>query len=109
MSSEGETAFEFNMKNLKDLLKKQAEQNPGASYFNIDILKYQIKSKPGAKSCPLQLVAYWKCESDHTDLRLNYKYNNAAMASSAPLLNVSIAVPIDGGVKNLVSQPDGTW
>ena len=35
--------FEFNMKNLQDLLKQQSEQNPSASYFNVDILKYQVK------------------------------------------------------------------
>ena len=30
------------MKSLKDLLRKQAEQNPNASYFNLDLLKYQV-------------------------------------------------------------------
>lgn len=34
--------FEFNMKSLQELLKQQSEQNPGASYFNVDILKYQV-------------------------------------------------------------------
>eukprot|EP00096_Caligus_rogercresseyi_P009722 TRINITY_DN3351_c0_g1_i3.p1 TRINITY_DN3351_c0_g1~~TRINITY_DN3351_c0_g1_i3.p1 ORF type:complete len:1060 (-),score=411.42 TRINITY_DN3351_c0_g1_i3:400-3579(-) len=110
LSSDGETAFEFNMKNLKDLLKSQSMQNPNASYFNIDILKYQIRAQSGAKSCPLQLVAYWKCEPGLTDLRLNYKYNASALASpAAPLLNLSIAVPIDGGVSNMISKPTGTW
>lgn len=34
--------FEFNMKSLQEMLKQQSEINPGASYFNIDILKYQV-------------------------------------------------------------------
>ena len=34
--------FEFNMKSLQELLKQQSEENPGASYFNVDILKYQV-------------------------------------------------------------------
>jgi hypothetical protein len=34
--------FEFKMEALKDLLKVQAEQNPNAAYFNIDLLKYQV-------------------------------------------------------------------
>lgn len=34
--------LEFNMSALSALLKKQSEQNPGASYFNVDILKYQV-------------------------------------------------------------------
>jgi len=101
--------FEFNMHSLQELLRKQAELNPMASYFNIDILKYQIASHPGAGSCPLQMVSYWKCETDHTDLRLDYKFNQHAMARAAPLLGVSIAVPIDGGVINMTSQPKGTW
>lgn len=35
-------AVEFNMSALSSLLKKQSEQNPNASYFNVDILKYQV-------------------------------------------------------------------
>jgi hypothetical protein len=34
--------LEFNMSALSALLKKQSEQNPSASYFNVDILKYQV-------------------------------------------------------------------
>lgn len=34
--------LEFNMSVLSALLKKQSEQNPSASYFNVDILKYQV-------------------------------------------------------------------
>lgn len=64
------TIFEFNMSALTTLLRRQAEQNPSASYFNVDILKYQIKCKEGASSCPFQLVAYWKCETTHTDLKV---------------------------------------
>ncbi len=73
-------------------------------------MNFQIKSKPGAGSCPLQMVAYWKCADGHTDLRLDYKYNSHAMASpSLPLLNLSIAVPVDGGVTKMQSKPDGQW
>ena len=70
---------------------------------------FQVKAKPGAGSCPLQMVAYWKCSDTYTDLRLDYKYNPHAMASTCPLLNLSIAVPVDGGVVNVQSQPNGTW
>ncbi|XP_076549140.1 F-BAR domain only protein 2 isoform X5 [Osmia lignaria lignaria] len=103
------TIFEFNMSALTTLLRKQAEQNPSASYFNVDILKYQIKCKEGAGSCPFQLVAYWKCETTHTDLKIDYKYNSRAMASPSPLLNLHIAAPIDGGFKSLNSKPQAQW
>ncbi|XP_011701106.1 PREDICTED: F-BAR domain only protein 2 isoform X3 [Wasmannia auropunctata] len=103
------TIFEFNMSALTMLLRRQAEQNPSASYFNVDILKYQIKCKEGAGSCPFQLVAYWKCETSHTDLKIDYKYNSRAMASPSPLLNLHVAAPIDGGFKSLNSKPPAQW
>ncbi|XP_043529182.1 F-BAR domain only protein 2 isoform X2 [Frieseomelitta varia] len=103
------TIFEFNMSALTTLLRKQAEQNPSASYFNVDILKYQIKCKEGAGSCPFQLVAYWKCETAHTDLKIDYKYNSRAMASPSPLLNLHVAAPIDGGFKSFNSKPQAQW
>ncbi|XP_024880421.1 F-BAR domain only protein 2 isoform X6 [Temnothorax curvispinosus] len=103
------TIFEFNMSALTLLLRRQAEQNPSASYFNVDILKYQIKCKEGAGSCPFQLVAYWKCETTHTDLKIDYKYNSRAMASPSPLLNLHVAAPIDGGFKSLNSKPPAQW
>ena len=109
LSTNETSVFEFIMPALKDLLRKQHEQSPNASYFNIDILKYQVKARPGAASCPLQMVAYWKCTREHTDLRLDYKYNGHAMADANALLNLSVAVPIDGGVKNMQSKPNGKW
>lgn len=62
------------MSALTTLLRRQAEQNPSASYFNVDILKYQIKNKDGAGSCPFQIVSYWKCEAKHTDLKVKSIY-----------------------------------
>ncbi|XP_055325347.1 F-BAR domain only protein 2 isoform X7 [Sitodiplosis mosellana] len=103
------TLLEFNMPALTALLRRQSEQNPTASYFNVDILKYQIKAKMGAQSCPFQLVSYWKCEPSHTDIKIDYKYNNHAMAASSPLLNVALSVPVDGGVKNVQSKPHSAW
>lgn len=97
------------MTSLTSLLRKQYEQNQSASYFNVDILKYQVKAKPGAASCPFQLVTYWKCEQTHTDLKIDYKYNSHAMATPSPLLNVSISVPVDGGVRNVQSKPHSAW
>ena len=37
--------FDFNMKSLQELLKHQSELNPSASYFNVDILKYQVSKR----------------------------------------------------------------
>ena len=35
--------FEFKMDALRELLKVQSEMNPNAAYFNIDLLKYQVR------------------------------------------------------------------
>jgi len=103
------TMLEFNMGALTALLRRQAENNPTASYFNVDILKYQVRTKPGASSCPFQLVSYWKCESSYTALKVDYKYNNHAMASASPLLNVTLSVPVNGSVRNVQSKPHSAW
>lgn len=70
---------------------------------------FQIKPKPGANSCPFQLVAYWKCSSAHTDLKIDYKYNSHAMSSPTPLLNVAVAVPVVGTVKHVQTKPAAQW
>eukprot|EP00092_Neocalanus_flemingeri_P103101 GFUD01131896.1.p1 GENE.GFUD01131896.1~~GFUD01131896.1.p1 ORF type:complete len:1064 (+),score=264.34 GFUD01131896.1:199-3390(+) len=101
--------FEFNMQSLQELLNKQSQMNPHASYFNIDILKYQISTLSGANSCPFHIMSYWRCEEGHTDLRIDYKYNQHAMARPTALQNVSLAVPVDGGVTSMMSEPKGTW
>lgn len=108
-SASENSVYDFNMSALTALLRRQSEQNPSASYFNVDILKYQIKAKPGAGSCPFQLVAYWKCEWNQTDIKIDYKYNSHAMASPSPLLNLTVAVPVDGGVKNVHFKPTAQW
>ncbi|EDV93575.1 F-BAR domain only protein 2 isoform X2 [Drosophila grimshawi] len=108
-SSSLSTMLEFNMPALTALLRWQAENNPNASYFNVDILKYQVRTKPGASSCPFQLVSYWKCEPSYTALKVDYKYNNHAMASASPLLNVTLSVPVNGSVRNVQSKPHSSW
>ncbi|XP_057365532.1 F-BAR domain only protein 2-like isoform X2 [Daphnia carinata] len=104
-----EPLFHFNMPQLTLLLKRQAEQNPSASYFNVDILKYQVKAQSGTGSAPLHLVAYWKCEPSQTDVRLDYKFNAHAQVSPAPLRNLMISVPIEGAVTAMQAKPQGEW
>lgn len=104
-----EPLFHFNMPQLTLLLKRQAEQNPSASYFNVDILKYQVKAHRGTGSAPLHLVAYWKCEPSQTDVRLDYKFNAHAQVTPAPLRNLMISVPIEGAVTSMQAKPQGEW
>ncbi|XP_050928954.1 F-BAR domain only protein 2 isoform X7 [Lates calcarifer] len=100
--------FWFNMQALTSYLRKVSDQNPSASYYNVDILKYQVLSD-GIHSTPLNLAVYWKCTSGTTDLRVDYRYNPDSMASPGPLTNIQILVPVDGGVTNMQSLPNSIW
>ncbi|XP_073806537.1 F-BAR domain only protein 2 isoform X28 [Danio rerio] len=100
--------FWMNMPALTSFLRKSSEQNPAASYYNVDILKYQVCSN-GIQSTPLNLVVYWKCARSTTDLRVDYRYNPEAMQPPAPLTNVQVLVPVNGGVMNMQSLPNAIW
>ncbi|XP_074546022.1 F-BAR domain only protein 2 isoform X9 [Halichoeres trimaculatus] len=100
--------FWFNMSALTSYLRKASEQNPSASYYNVDILKYQVMSD-GIHSTPLNLAVYWKCTPTTSDLRVDYRYNPESMATPGPLTNVQILVPVDGGVTGMQSLPSSLW
>ena len=68
-----------------------------------------MKTQPGAASAPLHMVAYWKCESCQTDVRLDYKFNAHAQASPAALRNLMISIPIEGAVTSMQAKPQGEW
>ncbi|XP_060057017.1 F-BAR domain only protein 2 isoform X2 [Erinaceus europaeus] len=100
--------FWMNMQAVTVYLKKLSEQNPAASYYNVDVLKYQVSSN-GIQSTPLNLATYWKCATGTTDVRVDYKYNPEAMAAPSALSNIQVAVPVDGGVVNMQSLPPALW
>ncbi|CAJ0940415.1 unnamed protein product [Ranitomeya imitator] len=125
--------FWMNMQAVTAYLKKSSEQNPSASYYNVDILKYQVVeqvakmegvmanivkiyvdftlevSSNGIQSTPLNLATYWKCNADTTDVRLDYKYNPESMAVPSALSNIQVMVPVDGAVTNMQSIPTAVW
>ncbi|TRY54601.1 hypothetical protein DNTS_001595, partial [Danionella cerebrum] len=101
--------FWVNMPNLMTHLKKVAEQKPQATYYNVDMLKYQVLPK-GLQSTPLNLVVSWRCEPTSTDLRIDYKYNGGAMSNPVALNNVQFLIPVDGGVSKLQAVlPPASW
>ncbi|XP_075397275.1 F-BAR domain only protein 2 isoform X2 [Tenrec ecaudatus] len=100
--------FWMNMQAVTLYLKKLSEQNPAASYYNVDVLKYQVSSN-GIQSTPLNLATYWKCSASTTDLRVDYKYNPEAMVAPSVLANMQVVVPVDGGVTHMQSLPPATW
>lgn len=96
--------FQFRMDNLAQLLRAQTEKNPTASYFNVDIVKYQVGVGDGDSSVPLHLLAHWKCETTHTDFKLEYR-----LGVSSSLRSLAVAVPVEGGVGAMRSQPEARW
>ncbi|XP_030325950.1 F-BAR domain only protein 2 isoform X2 [Strigops habroptila] len=100
--------FWMNMQAITFYLKKLSEQNPSASYYNVDVLKYQVSSN-GIQSTPLNLATYWKCNASTTDVRVDYKYNPESMNVPGMLSNVQVVVPVDGGVTNMQSLPPAKW
>ncbi|NWR60351.1 FCHO2 protein, partial [Bucorvus abyssinicus] len=100
--------FWMNMQAITVYLKKLSEQNPSASYYNVDVLKYQVSSY-GIQSTPLNLATYWKCNASTTDVRVDYKYNPESMNVPSVLSHVQVVVPVDGGVTNMQSLPPAKW
>ncbi|KAF7253510.1 SH3-containing GRB2-like protein 3-interacting protein 1 [Varanus komodoensis] len=101
--------FWVNMLNLMNHLKKVSEQKPQATYYNVDMLKYQVSAQ-GIQSTPLNLAVNWRCDPTSTDLRIDYKYNIEAMTTPVALNNVQFLVPIDGGVTKLQAVlPPAIW
>ncbi|XP_060856267.1 F-BAR domain only protein 2 isoform X4 [Metopolophium dirhodum] len=109
-TSTDSTVYEFNMPALTSLLRKQFEQNPVASYFNVDILKYQVKLRnTAAASCPFQLVSFYKCSNTYTDLKIGYKFNSHSMSVPSPLLNVTVSANLNSAIRNMQSKPTAQW
>ncbi|XP_041073585.1 SH3-containing GRB2-like protein 3-interacting protein 1 isoform X3 [Polyodon spathula] len=101
--------FWVNMPSLMTHLKKVAEQKPQATYYNVDMLKYQVSAQ-SIQSTPLNLAVSWRCEPASTDLRIDYKYNADAMTTPVALNNVQFLVPVDGGVTKLQAVlPPAAW
>ncbi|XP_077462920.1 SH3-containing GRB2-like protein 3-interacting protein 1 [Stigmatopora argus] len=101
--------FWVNMPNLIAHLKKVSEQKPQATYYNVDMLKYQVSAQ-GPVSTPINLAVNWRCEPTSTDLRIDYKYNGEAMSTPMALNNVQFLVPVDGGVSKLQAVlPPAAW
>ncbi|XP_041059735.1 F-BAR domain only protein 2-like isoform X1 [Carcharodon carcharias] len=98
--------FWLNMPSLTAQLQKQAKQNPSTSYFNISLLKYQV-STLDCPALPLKVAARWKCESNYTEVTMDYEYDTQTTATA--LRNLHALVPLEGAVSNVQSHPTAVW
>lgn len=100
--------FWLNMPALTSNLQRQTEQAPGAPYYNVALLKYQV-SRPSPGSTPLRLAASWTCEPTCTRVSVEYAYKACAMATPAPLNNIQILLPVEEPVTNMELHPSASW
>lgn len=111
-TSDDYNVYEMNMTALQAYLRRQFELSPHSRYYNLDLLKYQVKPNAGDKeAAPLHLVSHWKCEPNATNLKIDYKFNPAAFVgfTGQALKAVLFTANIDGAVLNMHSQPEGRW
>ena len=50
-----------------------------------------------------------KCEPNTTNFRLDFTYKASVFQSKPTMTNVVLSLPMDGGVKNAITRPTGTW
>jgi hypothetical protein len=58
---------------------------------------------------PLALSCYWRCEEKTTDVKVDYQYTPSCLSAISPLNNVSVVVPVNGGVEIMQSKPMAKW
>uniref|UniRef100_A0A8C5FPC2 FCH and mu domain containing endocytic adaptor 1 n=1 Tax=Gadus morhua TaxID=8049 RepID=A0A8C5FPC2_GADMO len=96
----------FNMWALEQHLKREAELNPGASYYNVGLLKYQVSSQDPGRA-PLLLSA--ECQRSGTVTRVSLDYHCCpATAPSTQLNAVQVLLGLEPGDTDLQCQPPAT-
>lgn len=69
--------FWFNMQALTSYLRKASEQSPSASYYNVDILKYQVSQQElHEKNKPDMIIVFqaktFLSEREEKDFRIQH-------------------------------------
>ncbi|XP_062816700.1 F-BAR domain only protein 1 isoform X2 [Anolis carolinensis] len=102
--------FWLNMAALTAQLQRQADQAPGAPYYNVTLLRYQF-SKQGQSWAPLRLAVSWDCDPEATRVCVDYGYNTAGASAAPPpaLTNVQVLLPIEEPADNVRPQPKAAW
>ncbi|VDP35480.1 unnamed protein product [Heligmosomoides polygyrus] len=100
--------YQFDRLGLANWLLAQQKEKPTAAFFNAEVLRYEVSEEEGLIQPPLLLSNYWKCEEDHTDVRIDYHLNTECPIT-APLLNLVFATKLSGNVSNVTSDPAANW
>lgn len=122
--------FWFNMQALQLHLQREAEVNPQASYYNVGLLKYQVRIEtkdPASSSHPKNNFASFpqvssqdpgraplllsaECQRSGTVTRVSLDYHCCpATAPSTQLTAVQVLLPLDHTATDLQCQPPASW
>jgi hypothetical protein len=104
-------SYSFNTKALSSHLTTMAGKKT-APFYNMQLVKYEVDITDGSL-LPVRLAAYWKCTELVTNFRFDYSYIGSNLPpSSRPcpsLTQMTVCVPVNGGVRNTLSRPSGNW
>ncbi|RCN29755.1 hypothetical protein ANCCAN_24481 [Ancylostoma caninum] len=75
---------------------------------NKQVIRYELCDDARVTQPPLLITSYWKCEDDHTDVRIDYQLNSDCSITT-PLLNLVFTTKVSGSVSNVTSEPSATW
>ncbi|PAV85090.1 hypothetical protein WR25_04510 [Diploscapter pachys] len=100
--------YTFDRLALANWLLSQQREKPGSTFYNAEVLRYEVSENVGLSEPPLLFTSYWKCEDKTTDVRIDYKLNPASNLNSA-LLNIVFSTKIDSSIDRVVSEPEAQW
>ncbi|VDL78490.1 unnamed protein product [Nippostrongylus brasiliensis] len=100
--------YQFDRLGLANWLLSQQREKSTAAFYNAEVLRYEVTEGEGVAQPPLLLSNYWKCEEDHTDVRVDYRINTACPVST-PLLNLLFTTKLSGKVSSVTSDPQANW
>ncbi|EYB91739.1 hypothetical protein Y032_0202g1763 [Ancylostoma ceylanicum] len=100
--------YQFDRLGLANWLLGQKKDKPDAAFFNAEVVRYELCDDARVTQPPLLITSYWKCEEDHTDVRIDYQLNSDCSITT-PLLNLVFTTKVSGSVSNVTSEPSATW
>lgn len=86
--------IELNMDVLYNQLKHLRDKSPNSRYYNIDVLRYQIRSFKSLEECPLKVSAYWKLAQDTIKLRIDFSHSLGSELKLERFRDISISVDL---------------
>ncbi|KAJ1346267.1 hypothetical protein KIN20_001019 [Parelaphostrongylus tenuis] len=100
--------YQIDRLGLANWLLTQQKEKPTATFFNAEVIRYELCDDERVTKPPLLMTAYWKCEEDHTDVRIDYHLNTDC-SITAPLLNLTFTTKLSGNVSNVTFDPPAVW